>query len=320
MKSHKIRIQNMKANVPTVIRSVMQAFAVGILIAITSCQPSSPGHYPYISAAEMKAIAAPFDTLSKAYIQAWNTHDTNNMRPLVTDDVTYYESGNNPMLYFASNLMSINKMVLSENPNFQGRQAGIFINRDSAFDIWEMWNYAEDIIPNSIENPISAYDWYTLRDGRIASMWLFWEPELLTAQFGVLIHEKPLQDYEKAWSSGNPQEVANLYAPNAVRHDALFGLDQTGSSAIQGFASKFFTWYPDVSFTRQRWFQLGESVPVKTGGVYTIRVLDQAGKPCDIQAIILLEAVVNSDSSTGKLINEWLFYQPDSLITCGWAQ
>lgn len=302
------------------IRSIMFTCAIILLIATTSCQQTPAVPRPPISAADVKTIAVPFDTVSKAYIEAWNTHDTKNMSPLLTDDVLYYEPGNDPMSTTAIDLLGANWTVLHENPNFEGRQAGIFINRDSAFDIFEMWNYDEDAKPSSAENPISAYDWYTLRDGKIATMWLFWEPEFLNANFDFTFIEKPLQDYEKAWSSGDPKAVADLYAPEAVRHDSLFGNDLSGPAAIQQFATNFFAWYPGVRFERLRSFQLASSSPVKTGAVYAIHARDQAGKPCDVRAIILLEAPFLDDVSTGKLINEWMFYDPDSLIACGWAQ
>jgi hypothetical protein len=315
--------QNVKkgVNTPVNIRNMIQVLFLLTMIVVTSCQPVSSASRPPISATEVNTIAASYNEISNAYIQAWNTHDTENMRPLLTDDVIYYEPSNNPSVMFIDNLLGRNAIVLSENPNIQGQQAGLFINRDSAFDIWEMWGYSEvDGYLSSAEDPISAFDWYTLRDGKIATMWLFWEAGFLETSFNVVIHEQPLLDYEKAWSSGDSQEVADLYAPEAVLHDSLFGPDLTGPAAIQEFAAQFFTWYPGVSFTRQIWFQLGESRPVKVGGVYTIHVLDQAGDPCDIQAIILLEAPVISATSTDKLINEWLFYEPDSLIACGWAQ
>ncbi len=288
---------------------------------ITPVPTATAGPRPPISAADVRAIAAPFDKLSKAYIQAWNTHDIENMRRLLVDDLSSYEASNNPKPY-AQNLLTANSMVLDEEPNFEGRQAGIFINRDSAFDIWEMWNYNADVRPSSPEDPIVAFDWYTLRDGKIATMWLMWESEFLKASFGVMgvrLYGEVLQSYGNAWSSGDPQAVAELYAPDAVRHDALFGADQTGPAAIQKFASSFFSGYPGLRFERLQSFQLGESKPVKTGGLYVLHTQDQAGKPCDIRTIILLEALILDDRSAGKLINEWWFYEPDSLIACGWA-
>ncbi len=328
----------MTANVLRSARSFFLACFILVLLDTASCQPVPPpmptatvapptvtsvptataGPRPPISAADVRAIAAPFDKVSKAYIQAWNTHDIENMRPLLVDDLSSYEASNDPKPY-AQNLLTANWMVLREEPNFEGRQAGIFINRDSAFDIWEMWNYSEDVRPSSPEDPIVAFDWYTLRDGKIATMWLMWETELLKASFGVRQYGEVLQSYDNAWSSGDPQAVAALYAADAVRHDALFGADQTGPAAIQKFARSFFSGYPGMRFERLQSFQLGESKPVKTGGLYVLHAWDQAGKPCDIRTIILLEARILDDLSAGKLINEWWFYEPDSLIACGWA-
>ncbi len=280
---------------------------------------------PPISAADVQAIAAPFDKVSKAYTEAWNSHDTKNMAPVLTDDVLYYEAGNEPMETSAISLIGTNWIVLHDSPDLQDRQAGLFVNRDSAFAIWEMWNYAKDVLPSSPEDPIRGYNWYTLRDGKIASMWLFWEPEFMIANTkseaggGARFYEEVLQGYEQAWSSGDPQAVVALYAPDAARHDALFGDDQTGPSSIQKSAASFFAWYPGVRFERLQSFQLALSTPVKVGGVYVIHALDRAGKSCNVRAIILLEAPILEDSSAGKLINEWLFYEPDSLIACGWA-
>ncbi len=322
-------------------RLILLACAVILSMISASCQPApapaqsskikpaTPTPVPTaaavprlpISASEVQAIAAPFDKLSKAYIQAWNTHDIENMRPLLTDDVLYYESDNKPMESTAVGLLGMNWQVLHDDPNFEGRQAGIFINRDSAFDIWAMWNYDEAVRPSSAEDPIRGYDWYTLRDGKIASMWLFWDVEYLNAAFGgTPINVKPMQDYEKAWSSGDPKAVAALYAPQVVRHDMLFGPDQNGPAAIQGFAADFFSWYPGVRLELLESFQLGNSFPRRTGGVYVIHAIDQAGKPCDIRAIVQLEWPVLDDMSAGKIMNEWMFYQPDSLIACGWAR
>jgi ketosteroid isomerase-like protein len=123
--------------------------------------------------------------------------------------------------------------------------------------------------------------------------------------------ENLLQDYAAAWSSGDPEAVANLYAPDVVRQDTLFGYDLQRSSAIKEFTKTFFAWYPGVRL------ELHDSLKWSArdlGSLYSIHVSDQTGKPCDVRAIILLE------SSQDKIINERLFYNADSLIACGWAQ
>jgi len=56
-------------------------------------------------------------------------------------------------------------------------------------------------------------------------------------------------DYAKAWSSGNLETVANLYAVGAIRQDTLFKENQQGNPAINKYASDFFGWYPGVHLT-----------------------------------------------------------------------
>jgi hypothetical protein len=48
-------------------------------------------------------------------------------------------------------------------------------------------------------------------------------------------------------------------------------------------------------------------------GVYAIHVSDQTYLPCELNAIILPK------SSQDKIANEFVFYNADSLIACGWA-
>jgi ketosteroid isomerase-like protein len=126
--------------------------------------------------------------------------------------------------------------------------------------------------------------------------------------------EKALRAYETAWSSGDSNAVASLYSPDAIRHDPLFGGDQNGPSAIKDFAAKFFSWYPSVRLERLYSFGMVSGNPIKTGGVYAIHATDQAGRPCDVQAIVQL------DAPEDKITNESVYYKADSLIACGWAR
>jgi hypothetical protein len=156
--------------------------------------------------------------------------------------------------------------------------------------------------------------WLTLRDGKISYWWLFYDQEVFHA--GELdFDQKMLQDYAAAWSSGDAQAVTSLYSTDAVRKDNLFGEKQQDSAAIQEYAQKFFSWYPGIRLSLLQSF--GEYPKLeKRGGVYALNVTDRAGKPCEVQGLILLEP----DSSGQKIAQEWVFYQADSLIACGWAR
>jgi hypothetical protein len=206
------------------------------------------------------------------------------------------------------------KSFLATSSDFEGHQLDTFIGREEGFDIWEQWNFRL----STKENPYLGYDWYLLKDGKISSMGLFWGYDVYVRDFipsfGATFDQKPLQDYASAWSSGNPGTVASLYSAEVVRQDTLFRENQQGSSAVKEFATNYFSWYPGVRMEFLQSFMLAESKPIKMGGVFAIHVSDQAGKPCAVNAVILVEL------SQDKIINEWLFYNADSLIACGWAQ
>ncbi len=293
-------------------KSVVACFIV-LAVAITGCQQPTPSPRPLL-AEEVKMLSAGIEKVSSAYIDAWNKHDTNLMGELMTDDIAYYEAGNSPMFTYKGDMIFLNNYVLAGAPNFGGRQLETFIGREDGFDIWEMWNWSG----STQENPYHGYDRYVLKDGKISAMYLFWGSEvferLLTPSQGSTFDPQPLQDYATAWSSGDPEAVAGLYVPESVRQDSIFKEKQQGISAIKDFATSFFTWYPGVSLELFQTFKLGDSDPVVSGGVYAIHVADQAGKPCAVRAIILLE------TSQKKIINETLFYNGESLITCGWAR
>ncbi len=294
------------------VRKSLVACIIALAVAVTGCQQPTPSPRP-LSAEEVKTLSAGIAKVSSAYIDAWNKHDTDLMGVLMTDDIAYYESENSPMLYFKENMVSLNKMVLDESPDFGGRQVETFIGREDGFDIWEMWNWSG----STRESPYLAYDRYVLKDGKISAMYLFWGSEVFERLWtpGSTFDSQPLQDYASAWSSGNPETVAGLYDTKSVRQDSIFNEKQQGVSAVKEFAASFFTWYAGIRLEVLQTFKLGNSYPAVLGGVYAIHLTDQAGKPCAVRAIILLEAYPEK-----KIINELLFYNGESLITCGWAQ
>jgi hypothetical protein len=300
----------------TYIRQLLGACLIILMLVTTGCKQQTTPRPP-LSADEVKTKSAEIQRISSANLDAWNKHDTDLMRPLLTNDLMYYEKGNSPDTTNSSHYISLVNSVFNTAPDYECRQLEIFIGREGGFDIQEIWNWMR----STKENPYLGYDRYVLKDGKISSMWLFWGSDvyerLFIPLFGatkVTFTQKPLQDYASAWSSGDPGTVASLYAPKVVRQDTLFNENQHGISAVKKFATNFFNWYPGVSFELLQSFKLGGSKPVNTGGVYTIHVSDQAGKPCDVKSIIVLEL------SQDKIINEWLFYNADSLIACGWAQ
>lgn len=298
----------MAIKIQTNARKLLLACLIIQMMVSTGCKQQTTPRPP-LSADEVKTLATEFDEISRANIDGVNKHDTNLQRPLYTDDIVLYYQGNTPNATGIEGVVANNNGANSENPQLTGRLDGIYIGRAQGFAIAVWWN--DDGFTE--QNPVITYVWYMLRDGKISEWWIFASSEYYAAK-GTAFTIKPLQDYASAWSSGDSEKVTSLYDPQVVRQDTLFGENQQGSTAVKEYATNFFAWYPGVRLELLKSFELADSAPIMVGGVYAIHVSDQAGKPCDVHAIILLK------SSQNKIVNEWVFYQTDSLIACGWAQ
>ncbi len=285
-------------------------FALFILLA-TGCQ-AKPSRPP-LSVSDVKTLAAEFDRISAAHVQAYNDRNLALWPSFFTEDVQYSEPGNKAFCENIECLVNTDTNVLHRAPDFTGKQNGTFIGRGIGVDVWEFSNYEKEI-DAKIGGYETAYDMYKLRDGKIAEYWFFWGEEAFTGK-GATFAKKPLQDYQTAWSSGDPKAVAALYDQQAERTDTLFNENQRGQAAIEAFATQFFAWYPGVRLEYLRGFELATSFnPLRVGGIYALHVTDRAGKPCNVKAVLLLALIKN------KITEEQWFYSADSLLACGWAR
>lgn len=284
------------------------ASLIALIAVSTSCKQQPPR--PKLSAAEVEALASEFEDVSNTYLTAWNTHDTERMRESFTADAKYFEEGSTVYESNVDAMLDFYDIVFRDNPEIQNYHVATYIARDDGFDVSDAWPANNNMFTK--DNPIRNYNWFTLRDGKIAKYWVFWGGET-SKTVGISFDMQPLLDYASAWSSNDPQAVAALYAPESIRQDGLFGETQQGSSAVEEFAAKFFAWYPKVRLELHQPFIL-ETTVLNTGGEYSISVLDTAGKPCDVHAIVLLEM------AGGKITKESMYYEPDLLVACGWAQ
>ncbi len=283
------------------------------IMAVTSTAAPIPTLLPRapLSAADVKALAAEFKKTASQQAQAWDSRDLDAIRQLYTDDIVHYDGY--PRFVGIDEVMSMVKSWMVMFPRFRGRLADIYVGRDDGVDVWQLW----DMMAFTQEKPWLEYDQLKTRAGRIWYWRLWYSPDTL-AQIGTdVVDRKLLESYGGAWSSGNPQAVAALYAPGAVREDSLFSERQQGQGAIQAFAARFFAWYPKVQVELLQPF--GETDPGDSrllrnqGGVYAIQVADAAEKPCDVRTLVLLQP-----SATG-VVSETVYYNAESLIACNWA-
>jgi ketosteroid isomerase-like protein len=284
----------------------------------TSTIPPSPTTIPRpsLSADEVKTIAAEFERITNEHLQSWANRDYDQMRQVYTEDIVHHDLNYEPFKGINS-VISVAKMFLGVFPNYENRLVSTFVGHDDGFYFEDSWGWVpDDYVKNifSSDHPLKNYMWMTLRDEKFSYWWLFYDEEVFSAG-NLPFNRKLLQDYVDAWSSGDPEAVASLYTSEAIRQDTLFSENQQGISAIKAFATHFFAWYPGVRLTLLETF--GEFPHVdKRGGVYSVSVSNPSDQPCDVSILVLIQP----DESEQKIAQEWVFYNSDSLIACGWAQ
>jgi ketosteroid isomerase-like protein len=270
---------------------------------------------PALSADEVKTIATEFEMITNAHLQSWANRDYDQMRQVYTEDIVHHDLNNAETFKGISSVISMAQLFLDIFPDYENRLVSTFVGQDDGFYIEDSWGWTPDDNIKTIfssDHPLKNYMWMTLRDGKISYWWLFYDEEVFL--YGDW-PSKLMQDYADAWSSGDSEAVASLYTPEAIRQDTLYGENQQGYSAIKAFATHFFAWYHSVHLTLEGTFGEYPEV-IKRGGIYKVSVSDPGGQPCDVKMLVLLEP----DESQQKIAQEWVFYNADSLIACGWAQ
>ena len=204
-------------------------------------------------------------------------------------------------------------------PNWQARALDQYAGQGDGLAVDEYWDINLDGYQFTQADPVVEVDRLQIRDNRIAKWDLFYSFDSLEKMGGVPKSRfdeafTMLSAYQAAWSSGDAQAVAALYAGNAVWDEMLFQESQAGRADIATFAKTFFGWYPGAQWTLNLVFGEGHGDNPATGGTYAIRVRDLSGQPCDVQAAILIWTAEKQTS------HEIIYYEPGSLVKCGWAK
>lgn len=261
-----------------------------------------------LAASEVASLGKAFEELATRQIDAWNRHDIDGILQVYTEDILLHDGY--PLAENSTKLRTEVSRFLTMNPKFESRLGGIFINGRNGILIWEIWN----AFRATEADPVREFDLLEARDGRISSWTIFYDHNSLRSiGYASSIDEEILADYVAAWSSGDPGRVASIYAQNAVREDHLYGERQQGRQSIEDYARNFFSWYPDIRLEPVLLFSERNPGTIE-GGILKFPVLDQDGQPCAVSVAVLLEPLEE------KIQTERIYYDPESLVACGWAR
>lgn len=291
---------------------------VFMLTAASCGAASTPSRQP-VTLTDLQTAETKFDQLALSLVEAWNSRDGQSVKNLFTDEAEARDRSYGDHMVGPDQIAGLIAVVSAFGLDWKVQQTDRYIGMDNGLAVDELWNLKFGSVQYTQDHPMMEVDWLQTRDDLISNWTILYDLDTLeeldvpTSQ-RLKNAKSLLSAYQSAWSSGDELAVGELYASDAVRADTIFMEQQEGQVAITAFANSFFAWYPDVKWSLS--FSFGEGMgdaPI-TGGLYTIKVTDLSGQPCEVKAAVLLQA------SENLISHETLYYEPESLISCGWAQ
>ena len=295
-----------------------------LLVLLIGCAEQIVEGREPLSAVEITQFTENFRAQTDANREAHNAEDLDGIQALFTEDMLFEDLTFRDHLVGTKVFMSMTRKMFMFFPGFQWKTTGYFIDGEKLLTTTEFWDISFSGNPKdryTEEDPF-IHVFLFEREGDLISSWrLFYGWEFLQDNNQISESESEqmkslVAAYAAAWSSKDLKALTELYGKDAVRKDTIFGESQENRKAIEDFAKAFFTWYPNARWTPLEVF--GERAyrdkPQAVGSSYKIEVTDTAGEICKVEAVVLLHVF------EGKIIQEDIYYEPNSLIECGWAE
>lgn len=255
-------------------------------------------------------------------VKAWNSGDLEAIRALYTNDIVHHDATFYTNLAGIDAVMEMASEYVHSNPAANRQITNRFIGSEDSLAVFSMSGFQLGGYEFTQDDP--ALVSYRLKTrGNLISYWTmyygldFMEKAEIRSKILLDLTRSFLSSYASAWSSGDPGMVGKLYAGNAVRRDTILGEFQQGSEAIISFEGSFFGEHPGVQWTLLQAFGEGQGwqgEPPVIGGIFAIDSTGPTSQPCKVLAAVLMQ------TSEGSIIHETLYYDPDSLISCGWVR
>jgi hypothetical protein len=299
----------------------MTARKIFIILTLLACSCSlHPTLSPrlFVPLTALQSASTEFDQYATKLVDLWNVQDKQQANDLFTADAVMTDKSYGDRVVGPQQILGMISSVAAFGKNWQSRQADQYIGLKDGLAIDELWSLKFGNVSYTLEHPLVEVDWLQTTGDKISSWTLFYSLESLeelniptTTRLDQANHI--LTAYPSAWSTGDGQFVSELYTPEAIREDTLFSEQQVGQNAIRDYAESFFAWYPGAQWSLSAGFGEGNGTDQITGGLYTITVIDNNGQSCEVKVAVLFRLTDN------LVTHETLFYQPRSIIACGWV-
>ncbi|HSM01674.1 MAG TPA: nuclear transport factor 2 family protein [Acidimicrobiia bacterium] len=272
-----------------------------------------------IDAAELETISSHVSGVVLGHGDAWARADVDAILAFWDDETIHEDTGFNQLLTGEA-LFAMPDGFDADYPDFRWDHVDLFVSRDAAIDVTAGWGVTLKGIEFTEAEAMGEIDRIEVdADGTIGRWTIFYD--LATWEvwrsppFRLEDALRVIGSYEEAWESGDVEAVRSLYASDAERRDTLLGTGGSVDDAAR-FAAAFFEAYPAASLqpgvafadSRQTSARPGERV----GSVFEIGL--GPDESCSLRMAVLFE--LDGDAITA----EEVFWDPDSLVECGWAE
>ena len=286
---------------------ILGAVLILISISLSSCISYTFSPLPKEKVVELA------DSCREIYteqIDAWISADYERVAAVYTEDIVHFDGG--PVFVGLEEVVYMARWMNMFLSDYTMAAGDTYISGTDCIGTWLLWG-AKGLTE---EDPRREFDLIETRDGKISFWRLFYGEK-----FDFFpIDKELLNKFAEAWSAGRSREIKEIYAADAVLVDSLFGVEAQGLDEIQDYGVGFKKAYSVKGWELLIPFSEGidsdaalpDFIP-SHGGVYRITSTDDQGKICYVNAVVLL-----TPDQDGKISQQWVFYQAEGLIECGW--
>jgi ketosteroid isomerase-like protein len=283
----------------------------GLLILI-SLSLSSCASYPLtpLPEAEVVELADSCREIYTEQIDAWISADYDRVRDVYTEDVVHFDGG--PVFVSVDEVVEMARWMNLFLSDYTQDAGDTYISASDCLGTWLLWG-AKGLTE---EDPRREFDLIETRDGKISFWRLFYGEKFDFAP----INKDLLSQFAETLPTGRSRAMKEIYAEDAVLVDSLFGVEAQGLDEILGYTAGF-----KKAYSVKGWELLipfsevidSDAAPPdfipSHGGVYRITSTDDQGDICYVNAVVIL-----TPNQEGKISQQLVYYQADSLIECGW--
>jgi ketosteroid isomerase-like protein len=299
-------------------------FVICMVVLFSSCTSVETKETPppptllTLDADQISSLGENCSELYNAHIAAWNSKEPDNLREIYTEDIVHFDGY--PLFVGIEDVVSMARNMYMFFPAWEMEVGQTYISDELCLGTWENWG----VFGFTQEAPGLEFDLMTTRDGRI-SFWRAFYDQLFYEAFSHpdLIDDVFLAQFVTTWSSGDMESIMDMYAPDAVVDDGLFGYSVSGESALSDYMGRFLERSSQAEWVMLESFAEDEAVPAyredypfpAQGGIFALSVPDAEGNTCEIRLALII-----TPNDEGLIISQQVYYQADTLLACGWAE